>query len=333
MRRWHSGTIIYVVLLAGMAVLTFGLSADPAPIGATDRAITKQGFLQAPGKWFGVTTEDAPGSVTGLREFANAAGKPPGVWMYWRDWSAPLSAADIEKASAQKVVPMIAWEPWTFGLRNEAASEFSLDTIIDGDWDELIDESAAAVVEADRTVVIRFAHEMNGTWYPWGVGVNGNGPGDYATAWRHVWERFEAAGANEHAIWVWSPNNVRRTPAPLGPLFPGDRYVDLVGMSGFLGYGNITETDWPDYTASFAATTLHVRTFTEKRFLITEMAALEKGTIKPQWIESVFDGIESNPEILGFLWFNIAKDVDWRITSSEKSRSVFASRVANGQYH
>jgi beta-mannanase len=337
-------TVVYVLLLAGMATLALGLSTDPPRIGHADRSISKQGFLDAPGKWFGVTTQDAPGDVEGLRDFAIAAGKAPSIWMYWRDWSKPLTTHDIKEVSDQGEIPMIAWEPWTFGLRSKAAAKFSLHTITDGNWDSLIDASAKAVKAAHRLVIIRFAHEMNGNWYPWGSGVNGNKPGDYVAAWRHVWNRFQALGANKDVLWVWSPNNVRVTPTPLQPLYPGDRYVDLIGMSGFLGYGDISEHNWPDYQDSFAATTLYVREFTQKKFIISEMGALELGDIKEKWMNSVFDGIESNPDVIGFVWFNIDKQsepgdvragpkVDWRITSSESSRRVFAFRVARGQYH
>ena len=54
-------------------------------------------------------------------------------------------------------------------------------------------------------VAIRFAHEMNGDWYPWCEKVNGNQPGDYVKAWRHVHDVFRPRGAT-NVIWVWSPN-------------------------------------------------------------------------------------------------------------------------------
>ena len=52
--------------------------------------------------------------------------------------------------------------------------------------------------------MIRFAHEMNGTWYPWAEGVNGNGPGDYVAAWRHVVGVFRRAKVS-NVTWTWAP--------------------------------------------------------------------------------------------------------------------------------
>ena len=47
---------------------------------------------------------------------------------------------------------------------------------------------------------------MNGNWYPWGVGVNGNKPGEYVEAWRHVHDIFVQEGATSDVKWVWSPH-------------------------------------------------------------------------------------------------------------------------------
>ena len=46
----------------------------------------------------------------------------------------------------------------------------------------------------EKPLYLRFAHEMNGGWFPWGVGTNGNGPADYVAAWRHIHDIFEQKG-------------------------------------------------------------------------------------------------------------------------------------------
>ena len=46
---------------------------------------------------------------------------------------------------------------------------------------------------------------MNGNWFPWSEGVNGNQAGEYVTAWRHVHDIFTAVGAT-NVTWVWCPN-------------------------------------------------------------------------------------------------------------------------------
>ena len=42
--------------------------------------------------------------------------------------------------------------------------------------------------------MLRFAHEMNGGWYRWAKGVNGNTSDQDVQAWRHLHDLFAAEG-------------------------------------------------------------------------------------------------------------------------------------------
>ena len=44
-------------------------------------------------------------------------------------------------------------------------------------------------------VLLRFAQEMNGRWYPWSESTNGNHRGEFVRAWRHVHAIFDRAGS------------------------------------------------------------------------------------------------------------------------------------------
>ena len=80
--------------------------------------------------------------------------------------------------------------------------------------------------------MLRFAPEMNGDWLPWSTGVNGNRPGEYVAAWRHVRARFRRAGA-DNAVWVWNPIASYAGSTPLKQLFPGSRSVDWMAVDGY----------------------------------------------------------------------------------------------------
>jgi beta-mannanase len=49
-----------------------------------------------------------------------------------------------------------------------------------------------------------------------------------------VHDLFAAAGAR-NVTWMWSPNVTYPGAAPLAGLYPGDDYVDWVGLSGYYG--------------------------------------------------------------------------------------------------
>ena len=83
-----------------------------------------------------------------------------------------------------------------------------------------------------KPLMLRFAHEMNGDWYPWSEGVNGNGAGQYVAAYRRVVTLFRSVGAT-NVTWVWSPNVAYPGSVPLSRLFPGDGYVDRTGLDGY----------------------------------------------------------------------------------------------------
>ena len=61
---------------------------------------------------------------------------------------------------------------------------------------------ATAIRDQSWPVAIRFAHEMNGNWYPWSESRSGNRPGDYVQAWRHVHDIFTRVGADERDLGV-----------------------------------------------------------------------------------------------------------------------------------
>ena len=97
-------------------------------------------------------------------------------------------------------VPLVTWEPWTLDGRG-----FSLRGIADGRFDGYVRRAARSAAAWGHPILLRFAHEMNGTWYPWGRGKRETLPGIYKAAWRHLVGIFRSAGA-DNVRWVWAPN-------------------------------------------------------------------------------------------------------------------------------
>jgi beta-mannanase len=126
---------------------------------------------------------------------------------------------------------MVTWEPWDYlGDINQPA--YSLSSIIGGAHDSYITRFALDAKAWGHPFFLRFAHEMNGDWYPWNEGINGNTPGQYVQAWRHVHDLFTANGVT-NVTWVWSPNIEYTGSIPLSGLYPGDAYTDWIAMDGY----------------------------------------------------------------------------------------------------
>jgi hypothetical protein len=75
--------------------------------------------------------------------------------------------------------------------------------------------------------LIRPWWEMNGNWYAWGRDPN------FVAAWRHFHDVVVAEGAT-NVTWVWVVNGIWQDPASdPAPYYPGDAYVDWVGMDSY----------------------------------------------------------------------------------------------------
>jgi hypothetical protein len=115
-------------------------------------------------------------------------------------------------------------------------------------------------------VGIRFAYEMNGFWYPWCESANGNHPGEDVKAFRHVRKIFTDAAAR-NVIWTWSPNVTYPGAKPLHRLYPGDKYVDWVGLSGYYGTGG--RTGYQSFNTIFTDTLKQLHRFSKRPIVIT----------------------------------------------------------------
>lgn len=74
-------------------------------------------------------------------------------------------------------------------------------------------------------VLWRPYHEMNGSWFWWGNKSN------FKDLWKIMYERYTNYHDLNNLIWVWSPNINRK----ISEFYPGDDYVDLVGLDGYTG--------------------------------------------------------------------------------------------------
>ncbi len=280
---------------------------------------------------YGVMTAD--GEEDEIAEFAALAGRSPnliGVTAGWaRDTYSPWYT---ERLALKGAMPMVSWEPWDASkegdvdqLRSEQP-DYSLTKILDGEFDDYIDNWAEGIADWGHPVMIRFAHEMNGYWYPWADGRNGNEPGSYAKAWRYVHDRFSRVGA-ENAIWVWSPNVAYTASTPLPGLYPGDDYVDWVGVVGYFGHFSEPPTSQPGFDGIFEATLNRLAAITDKPVFITETGAGPYGPLKAAWVTDSVEAFAADERVGGFIWFNVNKEFDWRINSSAEALAAFTSAV------
>jgi mannan endo-1,4-beta-mannosidase len=139
----------------------------------------------------------------------------------------PLPTELLDRITALGTVPIMTWEPWnpTDGV---AQALYSAAQIAGGRYDAYVATWAKQAGTYNRHFLIRFAHEMNGDWYPWSVGQSGGTSDDYVAAYRRVRRIFDDSGAKQ-VQWVWSPNIIiNGNTEAISRCYPGDDYVDII---------------------------------------------------------------------------------------------------------
>jgi mannan endo-1,4-beta-mannosidase len=268
-------------------------------------------LLQPQRKYLGAALDGAPRSLAPVQQFARSIGKQPNLLEFYVAWGGQFDAQGVRKTRAAGALPLMVWEPFAPSVK----------AIADGGTDGYARRFATAVRTLNLPVAISFGHEMNGHWYPWGT--TRTDPADFVRAWRHVHDVFLDVGAT-NVIWVWSPNVVNPVPrVPLQPLYPGDAYVDWIGVVGYY-----TDSGASTFQTLFGPTTAALRRFTRKPILIAETAA-QPGPRKPRDVADLFAGVAASPDVVGFVWFDIVKRADWRVASDPAALAAFRRGAAS----
>ncbi|HYF71306.1 MAG TPA: glycosyl hydrolase, partial [Nocardioides sp.] len=218
-------------------------TADPAPAGRS----------------FGIAMDQVPGTTAPLEALAAQLGRRPDRVTWYVAWSSGsgFPSADAARVAAFGATPVITWEPWN-PANGTNQPVYALKRIASGAHDAYVRTWAQQARAYAGPVVLRFAHEMNGNWYPWAASVNKNTAGSYVAAWRHVVDVFREQGAT-NVSWQWSPNVPYAGATGLGLLYPGDAYVDSVALDGYNWAGVTAGAAWVSFADLFAAGAQQVR--------------------------------------------------------------------------
>ena len=264
--------------------------------------------------------------MAALDRFEALVERPMDIVMWYQDWArtAELDLTLFGNVADRGSTPMITWEPWDH-LGGHQQPAFHLSRIIAGEFDHHLGSWARGLARFGAKVLLRWAQEMNGNWYPWGVGHSA--AEEYREAWQHVWSRFQAERAN-NVLWVWSPNILDGAEA-FEALYPGDEYVDWVGLDGYNWGGWRSRS----FDRLFSDSYERLAELTNKPMMIAETACAE-GPRKARWIREALGRQlpERYDRVRAVIWFNQRKERDWRVDSSAPSRQAFAASVSGPAY-
>lgn len=288
----------------------------------------------------GAYISGAPDNPALLDQFTNLVGSTPAVVMWFQDWvHGEFDPIRMNAVASRNAMPMVTWEPWDYtNGTNQPA--YTLATIATGVYDGFVQKWARDAARWGRPFYLRFAHEMNGDWYPWGIGVNGNTAAQYIAAWKHVVNIFRNAGAT-NVRWVWCPNiggtnngtSTGSSAVSYNAIYPGDMHVDWVALDGYNWGTTQSWSDWQEIGIVFGSSYTALSALTAKPMMIAETASAEQGGNKANWIASGLTTIPTQfPRVRAVIWFNEQKETDWRVNSSPASLAAYRGVAQSALY-
>ncbi|RJT07965.1 endoglucanase [Halococcus sp. IIIV-5B] len=224
-------------------------------------------------------------------------------------------------------IPMVTWE-----ASSQSDSEVSrniLETINSGGYDDVIDRWARDLARwlqvGDRRLYFRPLPEMNRAGTPWSTAT----PRDYRIAWHRLHRRVANEGIDEDRLqWVWNPNATDVESPPAEAYYPGDRFVDWVGIDGY-NFGDAKPwSTWQSPDSVFTPMLDRLRDHIDKPVMVPEFGSTSRrqGAFRPaakaQWIQSAFEYFRRQDVRLA-CWFNTDKETDWAVFGGVRGTDTF----------
>lgn len=303
---------IPVVLLVcvGVFLLTGHFGSDPAGPGqarsspgasqgkdrkrSTTETVLPQGFV-------GVAVN---GRIRGtVRSFTKATGVHPTLVELYTEFRTPFPRLQARRVISSGSTPFIQWNPRHATLSQIASSQYN----------RYVRNFAGAVKGFGHHIVLSFAHEMNGTWYPWGRPHAT--PAQFKAAWRRIHAVFRHAHV-KNVTWSWDPSHVG---SPASQWWPGKAYVNVIGIDGYQRPGQT-------FKQIFGRQLGIIRHITHKPIFIAETAVAPSPDQAGQ-VAGLFEGVKRY-HLRGFVWFDINRLKAWRLEGRPAAVRAFRKSVA-----
>lgn len=215
---------------------------------------------------------------------------------------------------------VIFWEAMDYNNPNPVDPQFSYDQILNNKWDDYINSFAQSAAKYSGNIILVPFEEANSDYYPWSGTINGNSPAQHIAAYRYLRSKFNHL-PNVKFGFVVNQESVPNTPEnDIGLYYPGDAYVDYVGVDGF-NFGD----PWQNYHEIFDQAIQKLSIY-PKPLLIFSLASAP-GPQKAAWISDTLTEINRNPQISGWIWFNENKEKNWLIWSDPDSLRAFINNL------
>ena len=277
-----------------------------------------------------------------VEAFNDLVGKNIAIVMYFLDWTGVSASQALDpfllnqiqnqiSEPSERPVVMLTWQPMkqntSYGCTKTYDGVIPPADIIAGNCDAYITQFALDLKARSERFILRFAHEMNITDSPWWPGHFGGDASLYVQMYQHVYDVFSAQDV-PNVEWIWSPNygsNPTDEWNDLHNYYPGDSYVDWIGLSGFNWYISPGHSEpWRTFEFLFDDVLKDLTCTYAKPQMIAEIGSVEGGgsvPTKADWILDAYSKMGSYPFLRAVVWFNdyayaSPSYADFRVTTS-----------------
>ena len=308
------------ILVLCASVLACSLPIAPAAGAATYFGATISGETYGH-----ADNSHAPVDTAAWNLFERHAGRKVAILNQGQRW-VTFDKNSMDATRARGAIPMV-----TMGLEPGT----SLAAIVSGSQDAAIKQWARAARDWGSPFFLSLWWEMNGNWYSWGRSP------DFKAAWQRFHGLVVGEGAT-NVTFTWTVNSIWSAD-PLsdpGPYYPGDAYVDWVGLDSYnWGRSPVQPDKWINPEQTLTPTVEVLREIAPtKPIVVVENASTEHGGNKADWIrEMLTTYLPHHPEIRAYLWFNwnFPKNglrSDWPIESSPPARLQFRKAIQSSAF-
>jgi mannan endo-1,4-beta-mannosidase len=224
---------------------------------------------------------------------------------------------------------LISWLP-DKGTDTPKAPGYRLSAIAAGKFDTDLKLLAKQIKSLKKGAIVRPMPDPNTPWYAWSGTVNGNRPGDYVRAWKHVRKVLvKTAGKKVKLLWSVYGRSVPDNKAnAMSVYFPGAKQVDLVGADAY-NFGNAQGLTWTTPADLFAPAYGTLQKLAKKKpFWISETGSTAKGGDKGAWIGALGQLGKTMPKLAGVVWYDVRDSTgDFRVPRSGAAAAAFKAFV------
>lgn len=263
-------------------------------------------------------------STDDLNAFANAAGKR---MTFGGTFHHPLESEGSNWPLTTDTLLEEVWQGQATPFANLEVT-VSAYTIASGGYDAQITAWASRVKGwldrgGGRSLLIAPLQEMNGDWVPYGMD-----PGNFKLAFKRIRDIFRNLGMDETKVrWVFAPNGWSTPPYAQVDYYPGDDVVDVIGFSAY-NFGSTLDR-WSSVYEVMGGVFDEARTYAPgKPFVLSQTASSHFGGDRDAWLAEMFTFVANDPNALGFVYFNLNRETDWRVWTGSSLAQGFADGMA-----